>query len=93
MNELMQSINSLTNEISEKMTTQVFDAVELLLEKRQQLFAELMAVELSPAEMITVRDFIAVTQERDQQAMQSLQSERTLVQDAIVKTGKLKGYL
>lgn len=88
----MQSIDALTDEISDKVSRQLFDAIERLLAKRQQLFSELTALQLSHTEMITLRDFIAAIQRRDQQAMQNLQDERNSVQDAMVKTNKLKGY-
>lgn len=91
--ELTKSIDALTDAVSERVASKLFDELDALLTHRHQLISELISLHASGIGQEKLRDYLITVRHRDTRIMQMLQNESDHVKNSLLQLGKIKRYI
>lgn len=91
--ELRELIDRLTDDIAAKVTNDLLDDIDALLNQRHVLLAELIAIPVTDEHKEHLLNYLNLIRERDQVIMCAIKDDRDKVKTALSKMGQLKNYL
>lgn len=93
LDQLIQSIDSITRTMCDLLARKLFDEVDGLFIRRQELISELMALHASGIAQDEIRSYFDSMRERDRDMLQMLQQEANQVKSNLLQLGKVKQYI
>lgn len=91
--ELKKMIDTMTQNIAEKIPEKKLDDVDQLFSNRQSLIAELISLHSTEESREELINYLMTIRQRDHHNIQMIKEERDQVHSALLKIGKLKEYV
>jgi hypothetical protein len=92
-NELKRDIEAMTQQILDDITKSEFGNIENLLMRRYDLLTELISLVASADDRLVLMTYISDFQHRDQDLMDRVSKERSLIGDTLANLNSLNQYI